>query len=450
MRLAAFVLIGSAVLAQDTDSALEQIRAAEGNLRNAQFTMESRVFERSPSGNLLPSEQFSDVEGLVVPGPRARYHVKLHAGLPAVVKRDGKIEMSTVQRRHEITFDGTTQAVIEYALDSFDSPTRTRVNTPSSWQGERGFIALFSNRLTHVVPLYEGIGLSTYLATIPDEAPDWKVLPSEDADHLTIWFPRANYVPDGLQDQMSYVVTLDLARGGNIVDWKWYLDYKDGQGQLMAALEDVKLEQVDGVWLPVAFVQRNYNYDPTTGEDLILEETNTKLTWSHVNAELGPDAFRMEIPEGVRVRDDRYHSLMILVAPEDWTVSQIQEFSESIADYRQAVHTEMGKTRCCCRFVIPARAWAQVIDGIRAEGVEVDTGKWPEKTDAIFLAQKSFPEHPGGDPHLLDWWTPGTADNPQRWAWYQHKLQTPKKWVMAQASPTDDEHLLVYIYVNTD
>lgn len=183
---------------------------------------------------------------------------------------------------------------------------------------------------------------------------------------------------------------------------------------------------------------------------MVLEETRTKLAWSHVNGELGLNAFRMEIPEGVRVRDERYHSLMIHVVPEEWTVSQKQEFSESIADYRQAVHTEMGKTRFCCRFIIPGRAWEQVIDGIRAEGVGVDTGEWSAKTEELFSTQKSFPERLGGDPRVLDWWTPGTVEGPQRWAWFQHKPQTPEKWVMAQASPTDDEHLLVYIYVNTD
>lgn len=305
MRLTLILLVAMAALTQDRDEALERIRAAEGNLRNAQFAMESHVFERSREGELRPAIQFCDVEGLIVPGVRARYHVKIHASLPALVMRNGELVETTNTRRQEVSFDGTTESVIDYALDSFEWPIRGTVNTPTSWQGEQGHVALITNRLTHVLPLYEGMGLSAYLATIPDEAPDWKVLPSEDAEHLTIWFPRANFVPDGLQDQMSYVVTLDLARGGNIVDWKWYLDYEDGRGQLMAALEDIQLEQVEGVWLPVSFVHREYSYDPKSGQNVVREETRTKLTWSHINAQLGPDAFHVEYPGLKSNRDSR-------------------------------------------------------------------------------------------------------------------------------------------------
>ena len=289
----------------DRAEALQLIRNAERNLRNAQFTMESQVYQRSSAGKLAPTDQFSNVEGFIAPGNRAKYYVKIYASLPAVVKREGRLVETSSVRRQEIGFDGTTQTVIEYPQESFDSPRRTRVSQAKSWQGEDAHIALITNRLTHVLPFYEGMGLSAYLATIPDEAPDWKVVPSDNPSLLTIWFPHARFTPDGLQDQMSYLVTLDLARGGNIVDWKWYLDYDNGRGQLMAALEDVQLEQVEGHWLPVSFVRHEYNYDPKSGENIVREETRTKLTWSHINAELGPDAFHVEFPPSFPDTDSR-------------------------------------------------------------------------------------------------------------------------------------------------
>ncbi|MCC6695410.1 MAG: hypothetical protein IT365_07255 [Candidatus Hydrogenedentes bacterium] len=432
----------AAALSQDRVNALELIRAGEGSFRNAQFKMESQVYQRSPEGELVASDQFSKVEGLIAPGVRARYHVEFEAAVPAVVKRESKLELSTSHDRMEVSFDGTTQTV---RSDSLQESTST---TPRSWQGQRGYIALFSNRLTHVLPLYEAMGLSAYLATIPDEAPEWKIVPSDDASRLTVWFPRASYVPEGLQDKMSYLVTLDLARGGNIVDWKWYLDYDSERPQLMAALEDVRLEQIEGVWLPVHFIQREYRYDPASAGNSVQEETRTAIEWSHVNAELDPDAFRIVYP----VLPESYWILAHLVLPKDWSPTQQLEVLETVTDYQQIASTEMGKSRYACRFVIPSNMWEHVIDGVRAagRGVSTYTDEDTASFDERFPKQESWWKDSEGNPVTLEWWNPESVHTPKRIGWQEHWPNTPRKWVTTLYGQVDTGDTLVYVRVWTD
>lgn len=284
---------------------LQKLRAESQALQNASFTLKSQVYARSglQEAQLQPTEEMAEASGIIGAGARPKFNVKFRGGVPRLAGEPGNPTIVIANRREDLSFDGVLQMSILYSEKDVDQPLRGFIDKPISRQQEKWTVSLVQSKLSFVTPFYEGMGLAAYLESLPPEAPPWRIESQDAGGRAVIWFPHQNHVPEGGQDSISYLVTVDLSRNANIVAWERWLDFGTPNPAKLGALSPVELKQIDGVWLPVSYSCFEYAWDDKLNDYVITEETRSTLTWADVNAPIGEDAFRLQFPMGLSVHD---------------------------------------------------------------------------------------------------------------------------------------------------
>jgi len=131
---------------------------------------------------------------------------------------------------------------------------------------------------------------------------EWKVLESTATD-LVLWVPTLDTRESHAENLHSFVIGLDLTRGGNITRWEEWLDYGGPNHRPRKVLHDIELKRIEDLWLPVSatidVVREN-----RSGERILRAREASKIEWDRVNAPLDLDDFRLQFPPGINIDDN--------------------------------------------------------------------------------------------------------------------------------------------------
>jgi hypothetical protein len=166
----------------------------------------------------------------------------------------------------------------------------------------RGGINLF-------LPSYAGCGLFTYIERIPPQMPAWRVLEHTETS-LVIWIPTHDTRADRGQNEHSFVIGLDLTKGGNITNWEEWFDYGGLNQRLRKTLRESEFQQVNGLWFPVSLTVDTVNEDDRTGSRQLRWSETIQYTWSEVNTRPEAEDFRIEFPLEVPVEEYAWHKAL--------------------------------------------------------------------------------------------------------------------------------------------
>lgn len=336
------------------DECLDVLRAAQAQFRTARFSMHSHGPDPLARGADKGKVSTVAVEGILGTGAVPRF--KIHSedeGMKLLAEEPGGPE-HTVWARTKLdgSFDGNAGRVIEYL--GADAKPYGMILPEAPPQTD---LPLMSRHLGRTLGFYGGKGLCTFLEEIPEELPPWRVLPSQDPDALSIWHPDTRTISSPDFGKYSFVVTLDLSRGANVVRQEWWRNYGKPDAAICELTEDVVLEQINGVWLPTAQQSKRPTMLQAAARQTFVVDLVTTFEWSAVNEPIPPEQFRVEFPPGCPIEDQILHVSYRAGVSDSEAVQMVKEAINTFEKARgEAVPAGSGETVSPLRSVEPARA----------------------------------------------------------------------------------------------
>jgi hypothetical protein len=278
----------------EQESALAVIRGAEQANEFAHVTAKMVAFEPDGAGVLKESGEFVHTEG----------NLGFYSPLQFDCLVDGRISQSLHSFQERVSADGRDLRYLGFVRRNAGQFTPSNGAVLPQTRLDKVEFTLLRGGINLFLPSYAGCGLSTYIQRIPPQMPAWRVLEHTETS-LVIWIPTHDTRADHAQNEHSFVIGLDLTKGGNITRWEEWFDYWGPNRRLRQILHSGEFNQLNGHWFPTKLAVDVVNDDRAHGQVLIRREI-AEFEWSEVNRKPEGEDFTLEFPPHVPVSESNW------------------------------------------------------------------------------------------------------------------------------------------------